>query len=299
MPKITKIIKPLFSIAITFLIFYLIFQKIDYRSLKKVFLNADLLYLAIAPLVIFLSPIFSAKKWQSMMEAMNYSLGWKESFKIIIATLPVSAITPSKSGDLVKAYYLKNKIPPSQTIGVVVTERLIDISVLALYSFIGALILKNSLILTISLSVILLIFLFFLIINKIRLPFPKWQQKIENFLQVSKIFIHHPQKLLPVLFYTLIFWLIPIFEVKILFLSLGVNISLLYITAAFPLSIFVGLIPITIAGMGIRDSAIVYFFSLWTEPSVCFGVGLLYSFFAYWFLALLGLPVMKKLLLTK
>ena len=86
----------------------------------------------------------------------------------------------------------------------------------------------------------------------------------------------------------------PIFAAELLFLALGVNISLFYIAAAFPLAIFVGLIPITIAGMGTRDSAIIYLFSAWAGSSVCLGVGFLYSFFAYWFLALLGLPIMKK-----
>ncbi len=291
-----SIIKFAVLLITTLLIFYLIFQKIDYISLKETLLNANLSYLLIASLVILLVPIFSAKKWQSIVGAMNYSISWKESFNVIMATFPVSAITPSKSGDLIKAYYLRDKIPTTQTMGAVITERFIDVLILAFFSFIGALILKNELILGISLSVIFLIFLFFLVINKIKLPFPKWQQKIESFLQVLKIFVRQPQKILPVLLYALILWSIIILEVKLLFLALGANISLLYIAAVFPLVIFIGLIPITIAGMGTRDSAIIYFFSLLTQSSICLGVGFLYSFFAYWFLALLGLPIMKKLL---
>lgn len=292
----TNIIKFAVLLVITLLIFYLIFQKIDYVSLKETLLNANLSYLAIASLLILLVPIFSAKKWQSVLEAMNYSISWKESFDIIMAAFPVSVITPSKSGDLIRAYYLRDKIPVIQTMGAVITERFIDVSILAFFSFIGALIFKNELILGISLSIIFLIFLFCLVINRIKLPFPKWQQKIEGFSQVLKIFIHQPQKVLPVLLYALILWSIVILEVKLLFLVLGANISLFYITAVFPLAIFIGLIPITIAGMGTRDSAIIYFFSLWTKSSVCLGVGFLYSFFSYWFLALLGLPIMKKLL---
>ena len=68
------------------------------------------------------------------------------------------------------------------------------------------------------------------------------------------------------------------------------------ISDTFPLAIFISLIPITIAGMGTRDSAIIYLFSSWASPSVCLGVGFLYTLFAYWFLALIGLPIIKKLL---
>ena len=291
-----NIIKFVILLITTLLVFYLIFQKIDYVSLKETLLNANLSYLAAASLAILLVPIFSAKKWQSVLGAMNYSISWKESFNVIMAAFPVSAITPSKSGDLIRAYYLRDKIPATQTIGAVITERFIDISILAFFSFIGALILKNELILVISLSIIFLIFLFCLVINRIKLLFPKWQQKIESFLQVLKVFIRQPQKILPVLLYALILWSIVILEVKLLFLALGANISLFYIAAVFPLAIFVGLIPITIAGMGTRDSAIIYFFSFLTKSSICLGVGFLYSFFSYWFLALLGLPLMKKLL---
>ena len=87
-----------------------------------------------------------------------------------------------------------------------------------------------------------------------------------------------------------------ILETKMLFLALGVNIPIIYIFAAFPLSIFIGLIPITLAGMGTRDSAIIYFFAHLANPSICLAMGLLYSFFGYFLLALFGLPFMKKML---
>ena len=146
----TNIIKFAVLFIVTLLIFYLIFQKIDYVSLKKTFLNANLSYLVIASLVVLLVPILSAKKWQLMLRAMNYSISWKESFDIIMAVFPVSAITPSKSGHLIKAYYLRNKIPVTQTVGAIIIERFIDVLMLSFFSFIGALILKNESVLYIS-----------------------------------------------------------------------------------------------------------------------------------------------------
>jgi hypothetical protein len=251
--------------------------------------------LFLAFLIILLAPLFSAKKWQSVLRAMDYSLSFKNSFKMIMASFPLSAITPSKSGDLVRAYYLKDALPPARTAGAVLTERLTDILVLAVYSFCGALFLKNFLILGLSSAVILLVPCFIWSAGKIRLPWAKWQEKIDNFLFVSKIILAHPKKFLFVLLYSLILWLVPIFEAKLLFLAFGVSVSWLYIVAAFPITIFIGLLPITIAGMGTRDSAIIYFFSSWAEPGVCLAVGLAYSLLGYWLLALLGLPFMGKL----
>ena len=107
-----------------------------------------------------------------------------------------------------------------------------------------------------------------------------------------------PKKILPILFYSIILWSIIMLEIKILFLALGTNLPIIYIFAAFPLSIFIGLIPITLAGMGTRDSAIIYFFAHLASPSICLVIGLLYSFFGYFLLALFGLPFMKKCLKT-
>lgn len=294
--KLPKITKFLIFAAVTLFIFYLIFQKIDYIILKETFLNINLFYLVTAFLILLLAIIVSAKKWQSVLNIIGYHLSFKESFKIIMASFPLSTVTPSKSGDLIRAYYLKDSLSPTRTIGAVMAERLTDVLVLAIYSFIGALVLKNKLILGISLTVILLIPIFLFVIGKIKLPFPKLAEKIENILYASKILIKSPSKSLPVLFYSLLLWLIPFFGIKFLFLSLGANVPLFYIAAAFPITVFAGLIPITIAGMGTRDSAIIYFFSLWAESSICLGVGLLYSLIGYWFVSLIGLLFMKKML---
>jgi hypothetical protein len=289
-----KSIKFIFFIAFTILFFYLIFKNLNIASLKEILININWYYLAVATLIILLTSLISARKWQVILKAIDHNIKFTDSFNIIMATYPVSATTPAKAGDLIKAHYLKNSIPSSQIIGAVVTERLIDIVVLSLYSLVGAIILKNQLILIIALSIIFLIPLLLITINKIKIPFLNWQNRINNFSLVSKVFFKKPQKLLPVIFYSLMLWLFLIISVKVLFLSFGINIPFLYMITAFPMAVFIGLIPITIAGMGTRDSAIIYLFSFWAGPSICLGVGLLYSLIAYWLLALLGLPFMKK-----
>jgi len=295
MKKIKNIAKSILILSITAFIFYLIFQKIDYISLKKAFLEINLFYIPLIIGLVLLIPIISSKKWQSILSAMNYQISFKESFYIVMGALPVSVITPARSGDLIRSYYLKNKIPIGRTIGAVFAERIIDILILTTFSFLGGLFFKNLLFIFIPVFVFFSIVLFFIIIRKIKFLFNlKWQERINQFLYVSKIFFKTPKKILPILFYSIILWSIIILETKMLFLALGVNIPIIYIFAAFPLSIFIGLIPITLAGMGTRDSAIIYFFAHLASPSICLAMGLLYSFFGYFLLAILGLPFMKK-----
>jgi len=297
MKKIKNITKSILILSITAFIFYLIFQKIDYISLKKAFLEINLFYIPLILGLVLSIPVISSKKWQSVLFAMNYQISFKESFYIVMGALPISVITPARSGDLIRSYYLKNKIPIGQTMGAVFAERIIDILILAIFSLFGGLFFKNLLFIFVPISIFFLCVSFFLVIRKIKFLFNlKWQERINQFLYVSKIFFKTPKKILPILFYSTILWSIIILEIKILFLALGVNISIVYIFAAFPLSVFIGLIPITLAGMGTRDSAIIYFFAHLTNPGICLAMGLLYSFFGYFLSALFGLPFMKKML---
>jgi len=295
MKKTKNLIKLILILSITALIFYLIFQKIDYISLKNIFLEINLFYIPLILGLVLLIPITSSKKWQSILSAMNYQISFKESFYIIMGALPISVSTPARSGDLIRSYYLKNKIPIGKTMGAVFVERIIDILILATFSLLGGLFFKNLLFIFIPIFVFLSIGISFFIIHKIKFLFNlKWQERINQFLYISKIFFKNPKKIIPILFYSTILWSIIILETKMLFLALGVNIPIIYIFAAFPLSIFIGLIPITLAGMGTRDSAIIYFFAHLASPSICLAMGLLYSFFGYFLLAILGLPFMKK-----
>ena len=64
-----------------------------------------------------------------------------------------------------------------------------------------------------------------------------------------------------------------------------------------PLAIFVGLLPLTLSGMGTRDPAFIALFGgLGVAAEVSLGVGLLYSLYGYWLPALVGLPFMRRVL---
>jgi len=71
------------------------------------------------------------------------------------------------------------------------------------------------------------------------------------------------------------------------------------VVTAFPPAIFVGLLPMTIAGMGLREGAMLLLFAPSAAPSQILAVGLLYSLLTYWFLALAGLPFMTSALSSK
>ena len=83
-------------------------------------------------------------------------------------------------------------------------------------------------------------------------------------------------------------------QTKLLFDGVGVGVPLGFTAAALPVAIFVGLLPITCGGMGTRDSAIAVLFAEFATAPQALAVALLYSFFGYWLLAVVGIPFVKK-----
>ena len=98
------------TVAITFItlaIFYIIFTKIDFYSVAEVLLRANVFYLFIAVVLSLMIILLGVKRWQIILDTMGYSIQFSKCFIVVMGALPLTSITPSKSGDVIKAYYLK------------------------------------------------------------------------------------------------------------------------------------------------------------------------------------------------
>ena len=84
-------------------------------------------------------------------------------------------------------------------------------------------------------------------------------------------------------------WCLNLIQVYLFFLTLHSTVRLAVVFAYVPISIFVGFLPLTIAGMGTRDSALILLFAPYETAAVMAGVGILFSL-KIWSESLLGLP---------
>ena len=62
--------------------------------------------------------------------------------------------------------------------------------------------------------------------------------------------------------------------------------------SAAPPSIFVGILPISLWGVGTRDAALAYFLDGFTNIENIMAAGFLYTALVYWFLGLIGVPAL-------
>ncbi|MFC1786440.1 lysylphosphatidylglycerol synthase transmembrane domain-containing protein [Halobacteriota archaeon] len=295
----SSVLKSVIVLAITIAIFYFIFTKIDFYSVMDVLSHANLFYLLIALLLLFLIIPIIAKRWQIILEIMGYKLPYKECLNLIMAALPLTSITPSKSGDVIKAYYLKNKIPASKTVGSVITERMFDFLTLVLFSLIGMTFCKKYELAFIALSIFIFIIAIFLLAHagfNFRLPIKSsWNEKIQNLILSTKLLTKDKRVFSIILSYSLLIWSISILQTLIFFYALRINVPLFFTMANIPIAIFIGLIPVTLGGMGTRDAAIIFLFSGFAAPEKLLGVGILFSIVRYWLVSLIGIPFMWKM----
>lgn len=294
----SSILKNALVLSITVLIFYLLFTKIDFYSVVSVLLSSNPPWLVIALILSLSSVTISAKRWQTLLKKLGYNFQYKESFYLILGALPLASITPLKMGDAIKAYYLKGKIPSSKTIGAIVTERTFDILCLTLFSLIGMIFYKKYELASIVFIILVCIAVIFILAHfTFRLPIKNsWNERIQSLLLLLGLLTRHKTAFCLVFFYSLLIWFISIAQTLTFFYAVGINVPLLFTIANIPIAIFIGLIPITLGGMGTRDAAIIFLFSEFASPEKLLGVGILFSIFRYWLLSLLGLPFMRKMM---
>jgi uncharacterized protein (TIRG00374 family) len=292
------ILKTVFVSSITIAIFYAIFTKIDFFSVVEVLSHSNLWYLFLAFLLTLSCLFITAKRWQIILQSMDYDIPYKECFFMIMGAMALISVTPSRAGDIIKSYYLKDKIPISKTIGSVLTERVLDVFSLALFSLIGMIFYKKFELTGVACIILFCIIVTFFISHlELKLPIKKsWNEKLQNMVLSMKTLTINKKAFSTVIVYSFSIWFLSIVQTLIFFYALGVNVPWLYIMANIPIAIFIGLIPITLGGMGTRDTAIIFLFSGYAEPSQLLGVGILFSIFRYWLVSLMGIPFMRKMI---
>lgn len=283
----------LIPLIITLLILFFLFSKIDYNEVGRIFAQSNKFTLLLATLVFFLSPLISALRWKTIIKLMNCDIAYKTVLSAYLANIPIAKMSPLNSGDFARALYLKNKISISKNLGIIFLENLLDLMLVSFLTLVGGLILKIKIAIILGLAVFLLSLGFFIFTPKVKLNIKEeWKIKLANFSDVFRNLIKKPISFFLIIFYTFLSWSTVLICFKILFYSLGLKIPFLYIVAAQPIAILFGLMPITISGVGARESVMAFLYYYLASPSSIMAVGLIYSFLVAILLPLLCLPLL-------
>ena len=250
--------------------------------------NLDRSYILIAFVLSCSQIIVATLRFYLFLKSTNNQYTFRICLKAVCNAIMYNSFLPSKAGDFLKVIVLtKNNNRRIDLSYVVLCERIIDTFSLILIALFGLIIAERF---------DLFIFILGVLVLFIKLSFvifylgKHW--RIAKYIDTLKVTCVKFRKNLRFSFLALLtcvlFWSINITIITILFLSAGINLSLNQILCFWPISILIGLLPISISGFGSRD---ITFISLIDIPEISESIltaTFLYTVNLYWLLGLIS-----------
>lgn len=305
--------KRFISIVVSVAILLIIYSKIDFQGLLRVFQNSDRTWMAISLGMVIPITMVSSWRLQQLMPK-GTAIGFLEANRLIFGASVLNMILPSKMGDIAKAYFITERghLSGSLSLSVVVFEKACDMLSLLLWCVFGLILYtpKDGLFWTMTISVgtglllgLLLLGsrrfaqLFFVIAIKI-VP-KKLRQKLQN-LQSSWIEMHDyfwadKWQLLKIVSTSIFIWFLHLLQIWLFILALKAWTPFVTNLALSPLAILAGLLPLTFAGVGTRDAALIFFYQPYFNAQTGAALGLLCTS-RYLLPALIGLPFLGQMM---
>ena len=296
-----KMIKKLIFISISVSILIFLFKKIEWHNIYAVYVHANHNWLILGFLISFISPFIITMRWHYALLAQDISLPFYRRFESIMIAYTAHIITPSKTGDVIKGFVLRDIAPISTTVSAVIAERLGDILVLLCLTVFSATYTLNFTLGIITISVLLMFSGFVLLIptNKPKKFFLRPISTVfEILIRGMTVWKLHPTRMLMSCSWSSLQWLLASVQVYLFYHAMGINMPILLVIAIFPMITLISLLPITFSGLGIRDVAYIFFFSHYAPIQVNMAVSLMYFACNYIFTALAGSVFLQKVLLS-
>lgn len=204
----------------------------------------------------------SALKWSLLLRGLGYELSVLRSLRALLAAWPFAAVTPSRAGDFVRAVLVRDKIPLVAGHTSVFVDRLLDIQSLAILATVGILYFFHPAwgIAAIAIAISIWASLFYWLSKKASAP--RWipSRFATILLEVHKILaqLRAEKKALTLnALCSLATWCCVQWVFVGLAWAFGLTLDWREGMFLWPMATLIGLVPITLAGMGTRDLAFI------------------------------------------
>ncbi|HZJ14627.1 MAG TPA: lysylphosphatidylglycerol synthase transmembrane domain-containing protein [Chthoniobacteraceae bacterium] len=320
--------KKLISLLISLVLLGVLYWKIDAARLLPVFARCDWLWMTLSLAMVVPLTQATAWRLQQLMPRAG-QLGFGEANRLILVASVLNLVLPSKMGDIAKAWFMRDRghLDGSLALSLVVFEKMCDMLSLLLWCVFGLVWLKFAgptafhssaspksfepyqyfprdwielalFLVGGSLALGLLLigsrsFAQSFFGRAARFAPEKVRTKIEqlgaSWSEMHRYFWASPTRLTKVAFTSVFIWFLHLLQIWMFILALRAWAPFLANLALSPLAILAGLLPLTFAGVGTRDTALVLFYAPWFAAPTAAALGLLCTA-RYILPALGGLP---------
>ncbi len=307
-----RLLLPLFGM----LLFAFILLNIDIGETVRILSGADILLIFLAAFTALIAVAIKSLKWKMVIGLYDKDYALASAMKSWLMGFSFSMATPARLGDLSRAYYLKTKIGLGKGLVTVVADRIADITVLfclallGFISFAGMFAGYAGLAMTVLAFFILFLLAVYLSTRK-RLArillrpvaarivpsryWPDFSSVFHDFYRNLGSVRNGKRNMILLFVLSALAWFVSVLEYYLLALSIGLGVSYLFLLSAMPIVVLLDLLPISFSGIGTRDAALIFFFSLISigkEYAVSFSI--LVFIFSYAFLGLIGAVLMLR-----
>jgi len=247
----------LLKAALTLIILVILFQKIDLGEVINIFSSANIIFLAVSMFFVLILYLIRTYRWEILLKSIGLQRPFIDLFKVLIIGTFYGLFTPGKVGELGRAYHLTEK--KSATISTILVEKLIDIIVLTAASIFTAVIFFNGynffkyFILTCAIGTLV----FSLAMTNKRFislcakPLRIKEDDVSLYIDSILMILKDKQAIFKTTLLAIVYYLVAYIFAYFLLRSLDIG-PLGIIT--LPIIILMGNVPVTISGVGLRES---------------------------------------------
>lgn len=296
------------SLALTAGMFYLLFNKIPFSATFNIIKNADLKIVLLALCIsVFGNCLIPTNRWRVILKSLGYQLSFKEALLIKMGTKPLISLFPMKTGELSRVVYLKRvlRIPYFQATGSIIIEYMLNFLVVICSILFGIIIYmyqggNYNASAQINVTFCSYVFLKQNFLKNLLNKFSSSQRMLlKNCFRKSRVILNNKS----LFFYTALMVFAGTLNIYLLSRALHNPIPLYGILIFLPVVQLITIFRVTIGGLGVREAAIVFFFSNFGSFETLLSLGILYSIVDHMFPVLIGTSVsgvfLKRILKSK
>lgn len=311
------------SLIVSLAILAVIYWKIDVQGLAGAFVNGDRFWLAVSLGMVI--PLTGLTAWRLQILSPG-KLDWGESNRLILAACTLNMVLPSKMGDIAKAYFMRDRaalpernrelaernrsnLDGALSLSLVVFEKACDLLSLLFWCAIGLAIYprRDWLFGLMTFAVVggLAIGLGGIASRRIARSAFQLARKIISGQKLDRLqaaweamhdyFWRDRLRLWQVASLSVFIWFLHLLQIWFFILALNAWTPFLVNLALAPLAILAGLLPLTFAGVGTRDAALIVFYQPYFDAPTAAALGLLCTS-RYLLPAIAGLPFLSAYL---
>jgi hypothetical protein len=296
-----RVISLLVSLALLALIYWKLSQHGQLAQLGRVLMHCDALWMTLSLAMVVPLTMLTAWRLQQLMPRAG-QLGFAEANRLILAASVLNLILPSKMGDIAKAWFMKERghLDGSLALSLVVFEKICDMVSLLLWCALGLILYpaKDALFWTMTITVSAAVVFGLGLLGSERLAaslfsLTRLSRLAAAWAEMHAYFWSSKTRLTSVALTSIFIWFLHLLQIWMFILALKAYAPFLANLALSPLAILAGLLPLTFAGVGTRDGALVLFYRHYFDAPTAAALGLLCTA-RYVLPGLAGLPFVGR-----